>query len=80
MLLLIIHPYMDVSRYVYMSVYNYRYSIHVLLKCLDVIYTVPLNCPLHLPPVSPCVLLLAGSAPRKLHFPLGFPWSTAPGR
>lgn len=29
--------YIDVSRYVYMSIYSYRYSIYVITKCLDMI-------------------------------------------
>lgn len=48
------------------------------------VWTWSIQCPWTVlcifPPVSSRVLLLAGSAPRKLHFPLGFPWSTAPGR
>lgn len=48
------------------------------------VWTWSIQCPWTVlcifPPVSLRVLLLAGSAPRKLHFPLGFPWSTALGR
>lgn len=32
-----------------------------------------LNCPFLLPPADLRVLLLAGSVPRELHFPWGFP-------